>query len=131
MVRDCALTISLTQAEFDELTEGRNGSLTWAREALLKAARRQRLGDDWRVVIAEAYSRGLHNAAIAAETGYSVATVRQRLSELKLRSHSPPHRLVKAVCSEATPCCERRDEYNGFGTGPHTFECPKSCPCHD
>jgi hypothetical protein len=28
-------------------------------------------------------------------------------------------------------CCERGDEYNGFHTGPHLFECPKQCACHD
>ena len=36
---------------------------------------------------------------------------------------------------ETTPlctCCERGDEYNGFGSdGPRLFTCPKSCPCHD
>ena len=29
-------------------------------------------------------------------------------------------------------CCERGDEYNGFGSdGPTIFTCPKSCTCHD
>lgn len=30
------------------------------------------------------------------------------------------------------PCCERMDEYNGFGSdGPPKFNCPQSCSCHD
>lgn len=28
-------------------------------------------------------------------------------------------------------CCPRGDEYNGFGSGPLSFRCPKSCSCHD
>lgn len=28
-------------------------------------------------------------------------------------------------------CCERAGEYNGFGSGPLIFICPKSCSCHD
>jgi len=35
------------------------------------------------------------------------------------------------VCTEDNPCCERRGEYNGFGSGPLKFLCPKHCPCHD
>lgn len=38
------------------------------------------------------------------------------------------------VCSEATPCCDRRDEYNGYGSdGPLFFRCarPHGCACHD
>jgi len=34
-------------------------------------------------------------------------------------------------CTEQTPCCDRRNEYNGFNSGPHIFECPKGCACHD
>jgi hypothetical protein len=30
------------------------------------------------------------------------------------------------------PCCDRAGVYNGFGSdGPTTFDCPKSCSCHD
>lgn len=33
---------------------------------------------------------------------------------------------------ERCDCCDRGDEYNGFGSdGPLLFVCPKSCPCHD
>ncbi len=28
-------------------------------------------------------------------------------------------------------CCEWAGSYNGFHSGPHSFECPKSCACHD
>lgn len=34
-------------------------------------------------------------------------------------------------CSKDHPCCSRRAEYNGFGSGPELFTCPKSCACHD
>jgi hypothetical protein len=37
----------------------------------------------------------------------------------------------KSLCTEEAPCCDRRNEYNGFGSGPLSFICPKSCPCHD
>lgn len=29
------------------------------------------------------------------------------------------------------PCCGRRDEYNGFASGPLVFACPHHCGCHD
>lgn len=34
-------------------------------------------------------------------------------------------------CTEESPCCNRRGEYNGFGSGILKFVCPKHCPCHD
>lgn len=35
-------------------------------------------------------------------------------------------------CTNANPCCDRRDEYNGYGSdGPTVFRCPLGCPCHD
>ena len=35
-------------------------------------------------------------------------------------------------CTEENPCCDRRNEYNGFGSdGPLKFTCPKHCSCHD
>jgi len=34
-------------------------------------------------------------------------------------------------CTAENPCCGRRDEYNGFASGPPLFECPKHCRCHD
>lgn len=38
----------------------------------------------------------------------------------------------RVICDAARPCCDRRGEYNGFGSdGPRLFECPRSCPCHD
>jgi hypothetical protein len=32
---------------------------------------------------------------------------------------------------KAPPCCDRAGEYNGYGSGPLEFHCPKSCSCHD
>lgn len=34
-------------------------------------------------------------------------------------------------CCAVTPCCDRRDEYNGFASGPTFFTCPIGCACHD
>ena len=34
-------------------------------------------------------------------------------------------------CSVEVPCCDRRDEYNGFASGPLLFPCPHHCGCHD
>ncbi len=35
-------------------------------------------------------------------------------------------------CTPENPCCDRRGEYNGFGSdGPLKFTCPKHCCCHD
>ncbi len=36
-----------------------------------------------------------------------------------------PYRLI------GPPCCPRAGEYNGFGSGPIIFTCPKHCSCHD
>lgn len=36
------------------------------------------------------------------------------------------------ACTEANPCCDRQNDYNGFGSdGPLKFVCLKHCPCHD
>jgi len=35
------------------------------------------------------------------------------------------------ACTEENPCCDRRGEYNGYGSGPLKFVCPKHCSCHD
>lgn len=40
-----------------------------------------------------------------------------------------PPRVV--VCTEAKPCCDRHNEYNGFASGRLLFTCPKHCACHD
>ena len=40
-----------------------------------------------------------------------------------------PSQLVE--CTEENPCCDLRGVYNGFGSGPLKFICPKHCPCHD
>lgn len=50
--------------------------------------------------------------------GYSAA-------EVKEVPAPPPVR--RSPCG----CCDRADEYNGFGSGPTIFTCPKGCGCHD
>lgn len=39
--------------------------------------------------------------------------------------------LQAKLCSVANPCCDRRDEYNGYRSGTRLFECQKRCGCHD
>ena len=38
---------------------------------------------------------------------------------------------LKNCCHGDHKCCERADEYNGYGSGPVSFFCPHSCQCHD
>ena len=38
---------------------------------------------------------------------------------------------LEVVCGVENPCCDRRGEYNGFGSGELKFVCPKHCSCHD
>ena len=41
-------------------------------------------------------------------------------------------KIICLKCTEENPCCDRRGEYNGFGSdGPLKFVCPKHCMCHD
>ena len=40
-------------------------------------------------------------------------------------------RLKSQTCTAENPCCDRRGEYNGFGSGELKFVCPKHCSCHD
>ena len=39
--------------------------------------------------------------------------------------------LKSPECTTENPCCDRRNEYNGFGSGLLKFVCPKHCSCHD
>ena len=34
-------------------------------------------------------------------------------------------------CTEENPCCDRRNEYNGYRSGRTIFVCPRNCSCHD
>lgn len=42
-----------------------------------------------------------------------------------------PSLFFEVPCTAETPCCDRRDEYNGFASGPLKFVCPMHCRCHD
>ncbi len=55
------------------------------------------------------------------------AGVQVRVIDPKVDS---PH-IYHEECTEENPCCERRGEYNGLGSGPLKFICPKHCRCHD
>lgn len=74
----------------------------------------------------------------------SKATLVLEWGDRKVRRRQPP--AVEAVappelaawaghtvhrCAPEAPCCDRAEEYNGYGSGPTIFECPKSCMCHD
>ena len=39
--------------------------------------------------------------------------------------------LESPECTEEHPCCDRRGEDNGRGSGSLKFVCPKHCSCHD
>lgn len=38
---------------------------------------------------------------------------------------------AKYKTGKTCDCCDQGGKYNGFHTGPHLFECPKHCACHD
>lgn len=61
--------------------------------------------------------------------------LRELIAELRkdeaLKTINPVARMKIGECTEVNPCCDRRGEYNGFGSGQLLFECPKHCWCHD
>jgi hypothetical protein len=46
---------------------------------------------------------------------------------------TPPRRPVGEPfdCTDVTPCCPHRDEFDGARVGQRKFACPRHCPCHD
>ena len=42
-----------------------------------------------------------------------------------------PFLFFEVPCTPEVPCCERRDEYNGYHSGPLKFFCRMHCSCHD
>lgn len=46
-------------------------------------------------------------------------------------SEEPDPVVKREKPEEPCNCCDRAGEYNGYGSGPLLFVCPKSCPCHD
>ena len=61
--------------------------------------------------------------------------LRELIAELvndeALKTINPIARMKIGECAEENPCCDRRNEYNGFASGPLKFVCPKNCSCHD
>lgn len=59
--------------------------------------------------------------------------LRELIAELVALDESPWENTseITSDCTEENPCCERRGEYNGFGSGPTIFTCPNHCSCHD
>jgi len=50
---------------------------------------------------------------------------------LTKESYEAKKKEFEIVCGVENPCCDRRNEYNGFASGPLSFVCPKHCSCHD
>ncbi len=47
-------------------------------------------------------------------------------------TYVPSEKLSVQETETPCDCCDRADEYNGFGSdGPLLFVCPKDCQCHD
>lgn len=67
--------------------------------------------------------------------GGRLPVIAVRLRELirSLCDDQPPRHwpLEAPECTAENPCCDRRDEYNGFASGPTKFTCPRNCSCHD
>ncbi len=65
----------------------------------------------------------------AAKVQGSVFKYRKQGAEIEVFEEITPPAV--AECTADNPCCDRRDEYNGFASGPLKFVCPKHCRCHD
>ena len=72
-----------------------------------------------------------------------IIDARSRLADARLNYGQPfSSDIVDAIACKVEPeqdpkadqdcdCCERKGEYNGYGSGPLLFVCPQHCPCHD
>ncbi len=61
--------------------------------------------------------------------------LRELIAELRkdeaLKVINPIKRMGIGECTEDNPCCDKRNIYNGFGSGTLLFVCPNHCSCHD
>lgn len=84
----------------------------------------------------------MNNGSIGGDSGYygspehldALNKIEQHLTVVRKEIAKDQEREKRAegCCSDLTPCCDRVDEYNGYGSdGPLSFVCPKHCPCHD
>lgn len=82
-----------------------------------------------------AKNRGLEDAIRMLRAKYPGVEIVEVKIEPGVRSGDRPldafHAALASTCNSDTPCCDRRDEYNGFASGPSIFTCPKRCTCHD
>lgn len=72
-----------------------------------------------------------------------IGAMRQRIEEVAAGEdaaedlHGPTDLVELNECpghaqgGRGDPCCDRVGEYNGFASGPTTFQCPRNCSCHD
>lgn len=61
---------------------------------------------------------------ISHRTHWQIRAEREEADRAKRCSHA-------ATDNTGPDCCDRAGEYNGFGSGPLKFTCPKHCSCHD
>ena len=67
------------------------------------------------------------NAERRTSLGQAYDAVNDQITEEELAASYEPQRPPPGPCN----CCPRMDEYNGYGSGPTIFDCPKHCGCHD
>ena len=65
--------------------------------------------------------------------GFPVLTPLEFIAKFCRLNRCQPSQVVNAIVFRYVrcACCERGDEYSGYGTGPTIFTCPKHCGCHD
>lgn len=80
---------------------------------------------DGNVIVPSHRASPANRIRLLAKAGALIAAEIDRLQRVVERHEA-------AKCSATNPCCDRRDEYNGYGSdGPRLFTCPKHCGCHD
>jgi hypothetical protein len=92
---------------------------------------RETFGEDASVVM---LTIAALEALVAEERAAAVAEEdAKRAAKWCAEDQAARDRRESETCTKENPCCERRNEYNGYPheSGPAKFRCPKSCGCHD
>jgi hypothetical protein len=69
--------------------------------------------------------------AIMDRTGRTMAGAHNLLRNARDGDPSAQKLVAEVKAAMTCACCERGGQYNGFGSGPLAFVCPKHCSCHD
>lgn len=56
---------------------------------------------------------------------------RRLLAAIPLGATAGCSAIQDKLTNDSPRCCARAGEYNGYGSGPLSFICSVSCPCHD